>query len=114
MDIDGFGIKLVNQLVDAGLICNVSDIFCLNLEQLSNLERMAEKSAQNVMDAIEAAKSTTMARFIHGLGIRNVGEHASKVLEKSFGGNLDKMMQAKMEKLIPIHDFLQYDVKSYK
>ena len=104
MDIDGFGIKLVNQLVDTGLICNVADIFCLNLEQLSKLERMAEKSAQNIMDAIEAAKSTTMSRFVHGLGIRNVGEHAGKVLEKSFGGNLDKLMHAKMEDLIIIHE----------
>ena len=104
MDIDGFGIKLVKQLVDTGLIRNVADIFCLNLEQLSKLDRMAEKSAQNIMDAIETAKSTTMARFVHGLGIRNVGEHAGKVLEKSFGGNLDKLMQAKMEDLTVIHE----------
>lgn len=104
MDIDGFGIKLVNQLVDTGLIRNVADIFCLNWEQLSKLERMAEKSAQNIMDAIETAKSTTMARFVHGLGIRNVGEHAGKVLEKSFGGNLDKLMQAKMKELTVIHE----------
>ena len=65
---------------------------------------MAEKSAQNIIDAIELSKSTTMARFIHALGIRNVGEHASKVLEKSFGGNLDKLMQAKIEDLTAIHE----------
>ena len=82
----------------------MADIFHLNLEQLSNLERMAEKSAQNIMTAIETAKSTTMARFVHGLGIRNVGEHAGKVLEKSFGGNLDKLMQAKMAELTVIHE----------
>ncbi len=104
IDINGFGIKLVNQLVDTGLIHNVADIFCLNLKQLSNLDRMAEKSAQNIMDAIETAKSTTMARFIHGLGIRNVGEHASKVLEKTFGGHLEILMQAKMEELTIIHE----------
>ena len=104
MDIDGFGIKLVDQLVDAKIINNVADIFRLNLKQLSELERMAEKSAQNIMDAIDSSKSTTMARFVHALGIRNVGEHASKVLERSFGGNLDKLIQAKMEDLTIIHE----------
>ena len=104
MDIDGFGIKLVNQLVDTDMINNVADIFQLNLKQLSNLERMAEKSAQNIMDAINSSKSTTMARFVHALGIRNVGEHASKVLEKSFSGNLNKLMAAKIEELTSIHE----------
>ena len=104
MDIDGFGIKLVDQLVDNGLINNVADIFCLNLNQLSDLERMAEKSAQNIMDAIETAKSSTMARFVHGLGIRNVGEHASKVLEKSFSGNLEELINADVEQLTAIHE----------
>ncbi|SVE05546.1 uncharacterized protein METZ01_LOCUS458400, partial [marine metagenome] len=79
-------------------------IYKLTFEQLSELERMAEKSAQNIMDAIELSKSTTMARFVHALGIRNVGEHASKVLEKSFGGNLDKLMQAEVSDLTFIHE----------
>ena len=104
MDIDGFGIKLVNQLVDTKLIRSAADIYILTFEELSDLERMAEKSAQNIMDAIDLSKSTTMARFIHALGIRNVGEHASKVLERSFGGNLDKLMQAKGEDLTIIHE----------
>ena len=104
MDIDGFGIKLVDQLVDTKFISSVADIYSLTLEQLSDLERMAEKSAQNIMDAIDSSKSTTMARFIHGLGIRNVGDHASKVLEKSFSGNLDKLMQADMDQLTTIHE----------
>jgi DNA ligase (NAD+) len=104
MDIDGFGVKLIEQLVGTGLIKNVSDIFHLTLSQLLNLDRMAEKSAQNIMDAIESSKSTTIARYIHALGIRNVGEHASKVLEKSFGGDLSKIMTAKMNKFIDIHE----------
>ena len=104
MDIDGFGIKLVDQLVDTKLISSVADIYSLTLEQFSDLERMAEKSAQNIMDAIDSSKSTTMARFIHGLGIRNVGDHASKVLEKSFSGNLDKLMQAEIDELTIIHE----------
>ena len=104
MDIDGFGTKLVDQLVTIGLINNVSDIFQLTLDSLSNLDRMAEKSAQNIMDAIETAKATTLARFIHALGIRNVGEHASKVLEKSFNGNLETLMHTDMETLTAIHE----------
>jgi len=104
MDIDGFGTKLVDQLVTIGLVNNVSDIFQLKLESLSNLDRMAEKSAQNIMDAIETAKATTLARFVHALGIRNVGEHASKVLEKSFSGNLETLMHTDMETLTAIHE----------
>ena len=104
MDIDGFGIKLVDQLVDTGLVTNISDIFCLNLEQLSGLERMAEKSAQNVLAAIETSKSTSMARFVHGLGIRNVGEHTGKVLEKSFSGNLEALINTDLIQLTAIHE----------
>ena len=104
MDIDGFGTKLVDQLVTIGLINNVSDIFQLTLDSLSTLDRMAEKSAQNIIDAIETAKATTLARFIHALGIRNVGEHASKVLEKSFSGNLEALMHTDMETLTAIHE----------
>ncbi len=104
MDIDGFGLKLVDQLVNIGLINNVADIFRLNLKQLSEMERLAEKSAQNIIDAIETSKSTTMARFVHGLGIRNVGEHSSKILEKSFSGNLESLINADIEQLIAIHE----------
>ena len=104
MDIDGFGTKLVDQLVEKKLVKNVADIYSLNLDQLSELERMAEKSAQNIMDAITASKKSSMARFIHALGIRNVGVHAAKVLEKSFGGNLENLMNADIEALTAIHE----------
>lgn len=104
MDIDGFGTKLVNQLVEKKLMKNVADIFSLNLSQLSKLERMAEKSAQNIIDAINTSKKSSMARFIHALGIRNVGEHASKILEKSFCGNLENLMKARKDTLIAIHE----------
>ena len=104
MDIDGFGTKLVDQLVEKKLVKNVADIYSLNLGQLSELERMAEKSAQNIYESINISKSTTMARFVHGLGIRNVGEHASKVLEKSFSGNLENLMDAGIEALTAIHE----------
>ena len=104
MDIDGFGTKLVDQLVEKKLVKNVADIYSLNLGQLSELERMAEKSAQNIYESINISKSTTMARFVHGLGIRNVGEHAAKVLEKSFSGNLENLMDAGIEALTAIHE----------
>ncbi|MEE2858620.1 MAG: NAD-dependent DNA ligase LigA [Candidatus Neomarinimicrobiota bacterium] len=104
MDIDGFGTKLVEQLVNNKLISNVSDIFNLNMKVLSNLDRMAEKSAQNILDSIENSKATTLARFIHALGIRNVGEHSAKVLEKSFEGDLSLLMNATMESLMEIHE----------
>ncbi len=104
MGIDGFGTKLVEQLVNNKLISNVSDIFNLNMKVLSNLDRMAEKSAQNILDSIENSKATTLARFIHALGIRNVGEHSAKVLEKSFEGDLSLLMNATMESLMEIHE----------
>ena len=74
LDIEGLGTKLVEQLVECGEVATVSDLFTLNLETLSSLERMAEKSASNVLAAIEASKDVTLARFIFGLGIRDVGE----------------------------------------
>ena len=112
MDIEGFGIKLVDQLVDAKLVNDVADIYSLNLEQLLKLDRKGEKSAQNIMDAIEKSKSTSMARFIHALGIRNVGEHASKVLEKSFSGDLNSLISANMDTLRAIFEIGDIMAKS--
>ncbi len=85
LDIDGFGSKLVSQLVDMGLITSIADIYTLSADQLASLERMAEKSAHNIMLAIETSKSVDLWRLIHGLGIRNVGEHISKVLADKYG-----------------------------
>jgi len=73
LDIEGLGDKLIDQLVDAGLIDSVDDLFHLTLEQLAGLERMAEKSAQNILDALNTAKQTTLGRFLYALGIREVG-----------------------------------------
>ncbi|MBC8213999.1 MAG: NAD-dependent DNA ligase LigA [Candidatus Marinimicrobia bacterium] len=104
MDIDGFGEKLVDQLVEKKQIVCVSDIFNLTTEQLSGLDRMGEKSAQNIIEAIELSKHTTFARFIHSLGIRSVGEHASKVLERSFDANITKLQNATVSDLISIFE----------
>ena len=103
MDIDGFGTKLVSQLVDTELIGSIADIYSLNLEQLANLERMAEKSALNIMEAIDTSKSADLWRLIHGLGIRNVGEHISKVIASKYG-SLQALGEATVEDLESTHE----------
>jgi DNA ligase (NAD+) len=85
MDIEGLGEKLVEQLVDAGLIHSPADIYLLTLDQLAALDRMGEKSALNLLAAIEKSKQTTLARFIFALGIRNVGEATARDLANYFG-----------------------------
>ena len=104
LDIDGFGEKLVDQLVDKKLILTVDDIFKLNFDDLVNLDRMAEKSALNILSAIQNSKQTTFARFVYALGIRNVGAHLSKVLEKAFVGDIEKFMNAADEELEAIDE----------
>ena len=93
IDIEGLGEKLVDQLVDAGLVKTPADLYRLDLPTLSNLERMAEKSATNVLEAIEKSKKTTLSRFIFALGIRNVGETTARDLARHFG-KLDSLMRA--------------------
>ena len=93
MDIEGLGEKLIDQLVDADLVKTAADFYMLDLPTLSGLERMAGKSAQNVLDAIEKSKTTTLARFIFALGIGNVGETTAKDLARFFG-KLEALMQA--------------------
>ena len=94
LDIDGFGEKLVEQLVDKNILSSVDKIFTLEYKDLANLDRMAEKSANNILLAIENSKNTTFARFVYGLGIRNVGEHIAKVLEKHFNADIHLLMNA--------------------
>jgi len=103
MDIEGLGEKLVDQLVDGGLVRTPADLYGLGVEELAGLERMAEKSAANVVAAIERNKATTLARFIFGLGIRHVGEATAKDLARHFGG-LDGLMNAPPEELLAVRD----------
>jgi DNA ligase (NAD+) len=103
MDIEGLGDKLVDQLVDRGLLHTPADVYSLSLEPLAGLERMAEKSAANLLAAIETSKATTLARFIFALGIRNVGETTAKDLARHFG-SLDKLMAASEADLLAVHD----------
>ncbi|MDH5446226.1 MAG: NAD-dependent DNA ligase LigA [Gammaproteobacteria bacterium] len=103
MDIDGLGDKLVEQLADEGLIHDVADLYTLKNDQLAGLDRMADKSAQNLIDALEKSKSTLLERFIFALGIRQVGETTARTLAYHFG-DLDPLMKAKSEQLIEIPD----------
>ena len=84
MDIEGLGAKLIDQLVDKGLVKDVADIYYVKKEVLIALERMADKSAQNIVDAIEASKEKPLSKFLYALGIRHVGEHISDVLAHRF------------------------------
>jgi len=98
LDIEGLGEKLVDQLVEQGLVNTPAELYGLTLEQLSGLERMAEKSAQNLLDALEKSKRTTLPRFLYALGIREVGEATALALTLHFG-NLDAVARADEEAL---------------
>ena len=103
MDIEGLGDKLVDQLVDGQVVRVLPDLYRLGLSSLAALDRMAEKSAQNVLAALEKSKSTTLQRFLFGLGIRNVGESTARDLAKHFG-KLDAIMDASVEELLQVKD----------
>lgn len=102
-DIQGLGEKLIVQLADLGLVKHPDDLFNLTVEQLTNLERMAEKSAQNVISAIEHAKKTTLARFIYSLGIPEVGEVTAKNLAQHFI-TLEAIQSAELQALLEVSD----------
>ncbi len=103
VDVDGLGDKLVEQLVDANLIRTLPDLYKLGFTTLAGLERMADKSAKNLVDALEASKKTTLPRFLFGLGIRHVGETTAKDLAKHFG-KLDAIMDATEAQLLEVND----------
>jgi DNA ligase (NAD+) len=106
MDIEGLGDKLVEQLVDTGLLTSVADIYDrtrLNLESLTSLERMGEKSARNLLDAIETSKVTSLPRFLFALGIRHVGEATAKDLARHFG-HIERVIAAPIDALLEVTD----------
>ncbi|MCA1977918.1 MAG: NAD-dependent DNA ligase LigA [Thiobacillus sp.] len=103
MDIEGLGDKLVDQLVDRGLVKTPADIYALDAATLAGLDRMAEKSAANLVAAIKASKDTSLARFIFALGIRNVGETTAKDLARHFG-SLDALIAASEDDLLAVRD----------
>ncbi len=103
VEVEGLGDKLVEQLVDAHVIRTLPDLYRLGFTALASLERMADKSAQNIVDALEKSKQTTLPRFLFGLGIRHVGEATAKELVRHFG-SLDAIMDASEEALLQVND----------
>ena len=103
LDIEGLGDKLVEQLVDSNLIRTLPDLYKLGFTTLAGLDRMAEKSAKNLVEALEKSKRTTLPRFLFGLGIRHIGESTAKDLAKHFG-KLDSIMDASEEALLEVND----------
>ena len=103
MDVDGLGDKLVDQLVDSDQVKTLADLYHLKLDTLANLDRMAEKSAVNLLEALEKSKTTTLGRFLFSLGIRHVGEATAKELARHFG-QLDAVMAASEDALLQVAD----------
>ena len=98
MNIDGLGEKIVDQLVEKGLVKDFADLYKLDLDTLAGLDRMAEKSAQNLLDEIAASKKNNLARLIYALGIRFVGERTAQLLAAHFG-SMEKLADATEEEL---------------
>jgi DNA ligase (NAD+) len=103
LDIDGLGDKIVEQLVDSRLIQNPADLFRLNMPKLISVERMGEKSAVNLLNALEKSRETTLAKFLYSLGIREVGESTARNLALHYM-TLEEIMQADIESLIEVQD----------
>ena len=103
MDVEGLGDKLVDQIVDGGLIRTLPELYQLGISKLSSLDRMAEKSAANVLAGLEASKQTTLPRFLYALGIRHIGEATARDLAKHFG-TLDNIIEAPLEELLQVND----------
>ena len=103
MNIDGLGAKIIDHFFEQGMIKNISDIYNLDYEQIQKMEGFGEKSAENLREAIEFSKKTTLAKFIYALGIRNVGEATSKDIVKKLG-SLDNIMKASIDDFLEIND----------
>ncbi len=103
VEVEGLGEKLVDQLVEAQVVRTLPDLYKLGLTALAGLDRMADKSARNILDALEKSKHTSLQRFLYGLGIRHVGEATAKALARHFG-SLDAIMDASEEQLLEVAD----------
>jgi DNA ligase (NAD+) len=103
MDIEGLGDKLIDQLVERGAVKDLGDLYSLTEEQLASMDRMAKKSAQNLLAALQRSKDSTLNRFLTALGIRHVGEATAKLLTEHFG-DLDTIMNAGEEKLMQVRE----------
>ena len=112
MNIDGLGEKIVEQLINNGLIKKIEDLYSINELELARLDRMGTKSARNIITSINQSKNTTFSRFVYSLGIRNVGEHTAKTLEKHFNSNIENFMQANENQLSEIDEIGEIVAKS--
>ncbi|HTH43546.1 MAG TPA: NAD-dependent DNA ligase LigA [Oxalicibacterium sp.] len=115
MDVEGFGDQLVEQLVDKHIVHTAADLYKLGFRSLAEMDRLAEKSANNLLQSLEKSKSTTLARFVYALGIRHVGEATAKELARHFG-NLDALLQASEEQLLEVADIgpvVAHSIKSF-
>jgi DNA ligase (NAD+) len=101
IDVEGLGDKVVEQLVDAGLVRTLPELYTLGVAKLAALDRMGERSAQNLVDALEKSRHTTLGRFLYALGIRHVGESTAKALARHFGG-IDRLVEATVEQLTEV------------
>ena len=103
MNVEGLGPSIIEQLLARGLISHAADIYYLKAEEVAQMDKMGEKSADNLLRAIEASKQNDVSRLIYALGIRHVGERAGKLLAKRFG-SLDRLMQASREELVAVDE----------
>jgi DNA ligase (NAD+) len=103
MNIEGLGDKIIAQLIEKGLVKEAADLYELKLEDLLRLDKIAEKSGENLLRAIEGSKRRTLSRFIYALGIRHVGERVAEIIAEYFG-SLERIVVAKEEELISINE----------
>ena len=112
MNIEGLGDKIVAQLIDNHLIKNIDDLYSIKKNKISSLDGLGDKSATNIIDSINKSKKTTFARFIYALGIRNIGEHTAKLLEKKYNSDLNRFINAKESELLEINEIGEIVAKS--
>ena len=104
MNIEGLGVKIVEQLIENKLVKNIDDLYSIKKNEISKLNGLGERSAKNIIDSINKSKETTFSKFVYALGIRNVGEHTSKLLEKKFKGDIDRFKNATETELLEIDE----------
>ena len=112
MNIEGLGQKIVEQLTNNQLIINIDDIYSIEQNKIAEIDGMGNKSAKNIINSINKSKETTFSRFVYALGIRNVGEHTAKILEKKYNSNLDEFIKTTKDELLDINEIGEIVAKS--
>jgi len=112
MNIEGLGQKIVEQLINNQLIINIDDIYSIKQNKIAEIDGLGDKSAKNIIDSINKSKETTFSRFVYALGIRNVGEHTAKILDKKYNSNLDAFIKTTENELLDINEIGEIVAKS--